>query len=855
MKKVLKISVSVLLLALAFVLTQIPVEPVTADTETVSNDADFQMNGTTLVKYTGTAKTVSVPAYVKTIGDEAFAGHTEMETLQFKGNDVEDISFRAFAGCSGVKEIKLPDSVEELGNGVFADCTMLQKIEFGEKLHKLGIAPFANCTALESIVISPKNTSYVIDDKCLYDKDKTKLYVMIPKREKKTYSMPMTVTDIAEYAFWNCNTLEGISLSGNLKQIPDYAFANCKSLTGITIPYSVNHIGLKAFSDCVNLATANIPSSVAVIHDTAFDGCNKLKIIAEEGTAAYQFSKTLQDRNQAEYEDAYYVKNPDDEQKKEETVLEEKVPSNGNLLASTYVVGNQAVLFIDNTKPSVYGANQPADSVSGDFAGTYIQNGLVKGTDIPKFTVAFDSIIADLAFYQNREVSDYRFQEGITQIGEFAFARSNISRLDIPKGVTQIGYGAFYHCDFLRDVSIPSSVTSIEPEAFTKSMWLENWLKGTGSEDYLVVGDGILLAYRGNGGYIEIPETVKRIGPQVFADNHTILSVSFPDSLIEIGEAAFSNCANLTSVTGGEQIRVIRDRAFNGCILNSAHIGENVEYIGLRSFDFSVPNVSESSKVVVFDNKEFLPKPAYEVTAERLSNESARQNLLGDTLFAIVDKKIKVTDLEDSVLSLDGKGFKGIIAYISSHDKGTVTCLACTLTKEELENTYIPEYINIDGKTYRVEGLENITEYGKSNQYTEGSIEIENTSKVLTEVSDVNLEGNKGSFTLRVNDSEEAYEKINRGYAEVYQENLPKNMICVQMELVDNRTNVPISKTGNQMLSITVTLPESVSGGNIRILTVDRNGQLENVTYTRNDQKVTFSVNHLSAFAFLNQVQ
>lgn len=854
MKRLLKISLSVLLLALAFAVTQIPVETVTADTATVSTDADFQMNGTILVKYTGTAKTVSVPASVEIIGEEAFAGHTEIETVQFKGKNVTDILYRAFAGCTGIREFILPNSVEELGNGVFGDCTLLEKVEFGTGLKNLGIGTFANCLSLKTISIPKENTSFLFDDGCLYNSDKSVLYFMLPTRAKETYTMPSSVTDIAEYAFWNCANLKGIVLSSNLKEIPDYSFANCMSLNGITIPYSVNSIGIKAFSDCVNLVTAQIPASVSAIHETAFDGCGKLVISAEEGTVAYQYGEAFKEKNQAEYEDASHIVqlDPEEDAVNQEEATEKTSSDMGNVLASTYVVGNRAVLFIDNSKQSVYGNGNQADTDHQETIASLLNNALEKGTDIPKYKVAFGSIISDLAFYQKKDMTAYDFPDGITEIGEFAFARSNITQVNIPYGVTTIGYGAFYHCDYLREVSIPSTVTNIAPEAFNHTGWIKNWKKGTGDEDFLIVGDGILLAYRGDGGNIDIPENVKRIGPQVFLNNNTILSVNIPDSVIEIGEDAFKNCSNLATVTGGDYVRIIRDRAFSGCVLNSAHIGANVEYIGLASFDYSDANVGESSKVVVFDHMEQLPKPCYELTAERLSYADSRKNLLGDTVFAIVDKHIRVEDLKDTVLDLNGYGLHGVIAYISSHEKGIVTCLATSLTEEEFSHTYIPDSIVIDGKTYHVTGKEDISVFRQDRLVYNKDILLVNGSSVLPDVHDVVLEGNTGSFTLQIDDSDVAYQKINKGYKEVYKEALPENIVCIDIKLIDNDTGVPITKTGKQLLTMTVDLPDSISSGSIRILTVDRNGQLENVPYTRNDREVTFSVNHFSPFAFVN---
>ena len=486
MKKSIKVSVSALLLALALAVTQIPAAPVSADTPTYSSDADFQMDGTILVKYTGTAKTVSVPASVTAIGEEAFAGNTDMETLLFRGSKVETIGYRAFAECTGLKEIKLPDSVKELGNGAFGNCTALHKVTLGKGLDTLGIGVFAGCSALKDLSIVNGNAAFSFADGCLYNSDKTKLYFMLPTRARESYSMPSTVTDIAEYAFWGCNNVKTIALSSNLKKIPDYAFTNCKSLTGITIPYSVRSIGIMAFADCVNLETVMIPATVETIHDTAFNGCPKLFISADKGTAAYKYYQIWKLINPAEYEDTGNTEpdTPDDsDTPKEDEEDKEPQPDNGNVLGSTYVVGNSAFVFMDNSAPSVYGneeadvsGNESSDAEEPKTDGVLAGTDLQKGTAVPKYRIAFGSIVADQAFYNSREAAGYQIPDGIVEIGEFAFARSNLTTADIPRGVTTIGYGAFYHCDYLREVKIPSTVTDIAPKAFAESLWLNSWL-------------------------------------------------------------------------------------------------------------------------------------------------------------------------------------------------------------------------------------------------------------------------------------------------------------------------------------------------------------------------------------------
>ncbi|MDE6319580.1 MAG: leucine-rich repeat domain-containing protein, partial [Lachnospiraceae bacterium] len=93
------------------------------------------------------------------------------------------------------------------------------------------------------------------------------------------------------------------------------------------------------------------------------------------------------------------------------------------------------------------------------------------------------------------------------------------------------------HCNELTDVFIPNSVSRIGVSAFDKTPWLSAWKANAGGDgDFLIVGDGILLAYRGKGGEVSIPGSVKKIGPEAFRGLSNVKAVQIPDSVIEIGE-------------------------------------------------------------------------------------------------------------------------------------------------------------------------------------------------------------------------------------------------------------------------------------------------------------------------------
>ena len=92
----------------------------------------------------------------------------------------------------------------------------------------------------------------------------------------------------------------------------------------------------------------------------------------------------------------------------------------------------------------------------------------------------------------------------------------------IPDGVTSIGYAAFYHCDQLEKVEIPDSVNEIKEHAFENTPWLNDFMEN-GSQDFLIVGDGVLLAYRGTEKQITLPDEVKTVADGAIPEDIEII--------------------------------------------------------------------------------------------------------------------------------------------------------------------------------------------------------------------------------------------------------------------------------------------------------------------------------------------
>ena len=110
--------------------------------------------------------------------------------------------------------------------------------------------------------------------------------------------------------------------------------------------------------------------------------------------------------------------------------------------------------------------------------------------------------------------------------------------------VTSIGNDAFYFCNELTSVTIPSSVTSIEDMAFFACVGLTsvNIPNSVTSIGDLAFGGCTSLAN------IAIPNSVTTIGIGAFCVTG-LTSVTIPSSVTSIGTSAFERCSSLTSIT------------------------------------------------------------------------------------------------------------------------------------------------------------------------------------------------------------------------------------------------------------------------------------------------------------------
>lgn len=156
---------------------------------------------------------------------------------------------------------------------------VLEAFFTGDKITKAELSPktekakFSGCFSLTEIFAPESNGFYKSTDGILFNKNGTKL-VDYPQGKKDTkYSVPNTVTEIGESAFFDCNSLTAISNPDGVTEIKDFTFNDCDLLK--TVEFSENsnlkRLGDSAFFGCSTaLITFVIPSSVEEIDTFAF---------------------------------------------------------------------------------------------------------------------------------------------------------------------------------------------------------------------------------------------------------------------------------------------------------------------------------------------------------------------------------------------------------------------------------------------------------------------------------------------------------------------------------------------------------------------------------------------------------
>jgi len=169
------------------------------------------------------------------------------------GRAVTGVGNSAFSSCMELTGVTIPEGVMSLGHTLLYLNSKITELTIPASVTNIAEGAFYACFALQSIRVAEGNQHYMSPDDVLYTKDGTSL-VCCPAA-KKSVSILTSVTNICSEAFGECHELEEITLPPNLATLGNLVFYCC-TITELTFPSSVIRVGTNMFPGCRNLDVA-----------------------------------------------------------------------------------------------------------------------------------------------------------------------------------------------------------------------------------------------------------------------------------------------------------------------------------------------------------------------------------------------------------------------------------------------------------------------------------------------------------------------------------------------------------------------------------------------------------------------
>ena len=311
------------------------------------------------------------------------------------------------------------------------------------------------------------------------------------------------VTSIGNWFFERFDSVNTIKLPTTLTSIGSSAFYGCYSLQNIVIPEGVTEIGNYLFSECSSLKSISFPSTLNTIPDLGGigedDGLNIENVIINKGI------KKIGNNAFANLKNLKNITIPDSVTSIGEYAFRDCTELT-NLLLPDSIIEIEGCAFSNCTS---------LDKI-------VLPNNLT-------------SLGNDVFEYCNAEIT---FPSGLERIPELGMNATR--KVNIPEGVKIIGEDAFWACSNLKEITLPSTITSIESGAFfNTSISGFNYPQNIDSIPINAFCGTKLTEF-------SVPPKVTEINDDAFYNCTDLVKISIPESVKYIGTDVFKNCRNLT---------------------------------------------------------------------------------------------------------------------------------------------------------------------------------------------------------------------------------------------------------------------------------------------------------------------
>ncbi|MBE6567365.1 MAG: hypothetical protein E7657_01760, partial [Ruminococcaceae bacterium] len=378
------------------------------------------------------------------------------------------IADEAFAYCTGLTEIFIPDCVTGIGRSAFFKTAYYNDSSNWEN----------SVLYIGKYLIEAKTTiseAYTIKNgtRCIADNAFDFLHLT-------SVEIPDSVISIGNEAFLSCGDLSSVAIGAGVTSIGYRAFYR-SGITSVTIPGSVKIIKDETFWRCTELASVVMKEGVTYIGDNAFTGSGIVSVtisgsVKSIGDGAFRDCTSL---------NAVYI----------------------NDLAAWCALS----FYSDSDALLKYAKN------------LYLNGTLVTDLVIPDGVTCIGSRL----FYGCTSITSVTIPDSVEWIANYAFRDcTQLTSVTIGKGVTRIGNGAFMSCNALNAVHISDLAAwcaiTFESERENPLYYAKNlYLNGTLMTD-LVIPDSVTsignyaFSYCWKLTSVTIPDGVSHMGQDAF---------------------------------------------------------------------------------------------------------------------------------------------------------------------------------------------------------------------------------------------------------------------------------------------------------------------------------------------------
>ena len=233
--------------------------------------------GTSVFWKCSALQSVVLPQSLSVISSKTFNECTALTGIDFGG--VREISSYAFAGCTSLRSVDVPEGVDMVWEFAFSGCTALESVSYPSTLKDLMPRACDGCYSLTRFSVDPDCPYYTSADGIIYSKDMSVL-VNAPAGLEGAFTVPDGVLELGKYSFKDCEKITAVTVPDSVETVGWEAFLYCYGLEKITVGSGAVIIGGGCFGDCSALKEVDLRMAENALIDTcAFYNCTALERI------------------------------------------------------------------------------------------------------------------------------------------------------------------------------------------------------------------------------------------------------------------------------------------------------------------------------------------------------------------------------------------------------------------------------------------------------------------------------------------------------------------------------------------------------------------------------------------------